>query len=103
MSPARRRSLTDAVRDPLTAKPTVPAPEKPTKRESTTGGVPVLAKLAIGMLLGFAGGCWWAVSAAGYRKPPPHKLAGTVLKRGVAAGGGHPHHGGAGVSDKGGQ
>lgn len=55
MSPARR-SLTDAVRDPLTAKPTASAPKKPTKRESTTGGVPVLAKLAIGMLLGFAGG-----------------------------------------------
>lgn len=56
MSPVRRRSLTDAVRDPLTAKPAAHALEKPTKRESTTGGMPALAKLAIGMLLGFAGG-----------------------------------------------
>ena len=56
MSPARRRSLKDAVRDPLTAKPTAPAPEKPARRAPATGGMPILAKLAIGILLGFAGG-----------------------------------------------
>jgi hypothetical protein len=54
--PPTRRSLTDAVRDPLTAKPKAPPPEIPQKQGTAAGGVPVLAKLAIGMLLGFVGG-----------------------------------------------
>jgi hypothetical protein len=56
VSPARRRSLKDAARDPLTAKKPVPAPKGPRKRETPAKKMPVLAKLAIGMLLGFAGG-----------------------------------------------
>jgi hypothetical protein len=56
MSPARRRSLKDAARDPLTAKQPAPSPKTPRKRKTPAGRMPVLAKLAIGMLLGFAGG-----------------------------------------------
>lgn len=55
MAPARR-SLKDAVRDPLIAKPKAPPPEISQKKGTAAGGVPVLAKLAIGMLLVFAGG-----------------------------------------------
>lgn len=51
-----RRSLKDAARDPLTAKQPAAGPQVPQERKVTTGAMPVLAKLAIGLLLGFAGG-----------------------------------------------
>lgn len=56
MSPVRRRSLMDAGRDTLAAK-RMPAPVQPSSNKSRpTDNVPVVLKVAIGLLLGFAGG-----------------------------------------------
>ena len=56
MPPVRRRSLMDAGLDPLTAK-RMPAPAQSSPmKPRPTENVPVVLKVAIGLLLGFAGG-----------------------------------------------
>jgi hypothetical protein len=57
LSPPRRRSLKDAARDPLTIK-TKPKPQDSPARPKTAPrrGMPVVLKVAIGMLIGFTGG-----------------------------------------------
>jgi hypothetical protein len=56
LPPKRRRSLKDAVRDPLTAKRT-PAPSKTKVMQPVPQDrMPTMLKVALGLLLGFAGG-----------------------------------------------
>jgi hypothetical protein len=56
LSPRRRRSLKDAARDPLAngTKHLKSDPAPPPK--NTRSGPPVVVKVAIGLLIGFAGG-----------------------------------------------
>jgi hypothetical protein len=56
LSPRRRRSLKDAARDPLATgtKPLQSDPAPPPKKARS--GPPVVVKVAIGLLIGLAGG-----------------------------------------------
>lgn len=56
MSPSRRRSLKDAARDPLAAKPQSAKFKERPSRNRAAGGVPVVLKITIGLLIGFTGG-----------------------------------------------
>jgi hypothetical protein len=56
LPPSRRRSLSDAARDPLTHKMKSGRRNAPPTPTDIQKGLPVLVKVALGMFIGFAGG-----------------------------------------------
>lgn len=56
MSPSRRRRLKDAAHDRLTVKQAASPSESSAQRPRSADKVPVLLKVAIGLVVGFTGG-----------------------------------------------